>query len=60
MLSNRVPVIEQHTHWIADCIAYLRETGHERIEVNTAAEAAWVAHVNEVAEKSYEGFELSS
>ena len=50
VLSNMVPAIEQHVNWIADCLAYLRENGHERIEVTKASEEAWVAHVNEVAD----------
>ncbi|NQZ99145.1 MAG: NAD(P)/FAD-dependent oxidoreductase [Myxococcales bacterium] len=49
VLSNMVPSIEQHANWIADCLGYLHETGHERIEATRAAETAWVAHVNEVA-----------
>jgi len=49
VLSNMVPSIEQHVNWIADCIAYLRAQGRERIEATPAAEDAWVAHVNEVA-----------
>jgi cyclohexanone monooxygenase len=49
VLSNMIPSIEQHANWIADCIEYLREHGHERIVARREAEDAWVAHVNEVA-----------
>jgi cyclohexanone monooxygenase len=49
VLSNMVPSIEQHVDWIAGCIGYLREHGVARIEATEEAEAAWVAHVNEVA-----------
>jgi cyclohexanone monooxygenase len=49
VLSNVVVSIEQHVEWIADCIAYLREHGVERIEPTREAEEAWVAHVDEVA-----------
>jgi cyclohexanone monooxygenase len=49
VLSNMVPSIEQHVNWIADCIAYLRAQGLGHIEATPAAEDAWVAHVNEVA-----------
>ena len=49
VLSNMVPSIEQHVNWIAACIDYLRERKLERIEATPAAEDAWVAHVNEVA-----------
>jgi cyclohexanone monooxygenase len=49
VLSNMVPSIEQHVDWIADCIAWLRARGLERIDATQAAEDAWVAHTNEVA-----------
>jgi len=42
--------IEQHVDWIADCLAHLRTHGVARIEASRAAEAAWVAHVNDVAD----------
>jgi cyclohexanone monooxygenase len=48
VLSNMIVSIEQHVDWIADCIAYLREHGSRTVEATTAAEDAWVAHVNEV------------
>ena len=50
VLSNMLVSIEQHVEWIADCIAYLR--GHEldSIEATPAAEDAWVAHVNDLAD----------
>jgi cyclohexanone monooxygenase len=49
VLSNMVPSIEQHVEWIADCIGWLRARGLARIAATPAAEEAWVAHVNEVA-----------
>ena len=49
VLSNMVPSIEQHVNWIADCIAYMREHGHARIEPTIEAEDGWVSHVNDVA-----------
>jgi cation diffusion facilitator CzcD-associated flavoprotein CzcO len=49
VLSNMVPSIEQHVGWIGDCIGYLRAKGLRRVEATSAAEDAWVAHVNEVA-----------
>jgi cyclohexanone monooxygenase len=49
VLSNMVVSIEQHVNWIADCIAWMRERGFDTIEATPEAEAAWVAHVNEVA-----------
>jgi cyclohexanone monooxygenase len=45
-----LPSIEQHVDWIALCVGSLRERGLCRIEPSEAAEDAWVAHVNEVAD----------
>ena len=42
--------IEQHVNWIGECIGSMREQGQETIEATPEAEAAWVAHVNEVAD----------
>jgi cyclohexanone monooxygenase len=39
---------EQHVDWIAGCLVDLRAHGHAAIEATPEAEAAWVAHVNEV------------
>jgi cyclohexanone monooxygenase len=50
VLSNMVPSIEQHVDWIAGCIAHLRSRGLRSVEATRAAEEAWVAHVNEVAD----------
>ncbi len=49
VLTNMLPSIEQHVDWIADCIGYARSQGLTRIEATDEAEAAWVDHVNEVA-----------
>jgi cyclohexanone monooxygenase len=48
VLSNMIVSIEQHADWIADCIAYLREHQHTRIEATPEAESEWVQHVNDV------------
>ncbi len=50
VMSNMMVSIEQHVDWIADCLHYLREHGHTRIEATPEAESAWVQHVNEVAD----------
>jgi cyclohexanone monooxygenase len=50
VLSNMVVSIEQHVNWIANCISYLSERQVGAIEATEAAEADWVAHVNEVAD----------
>ncbi len=49
VLSNMIVSIEQHVEWIADCLAYLRCQEIACMEATSAAEQAWVAHVNEVA-----------
>jgi cyclohexanone monooxygenase len=50
VISNMVVSIEQHVDWIADCVAALRARGLTCIEATAEAEAAWVAHVNEVGD----------
>ncbi len=50
VLTNMPVAIEQHVEWIAECLAYLREHGVNRIEPLLEAEEDWVAHVTEVAD----------
>ncbi len=50
--SNMVCAVEQHADWIADCLAELDRSGYGIIEPDPAAERDWVAHVNEVADKT--------
>ena len=50
VLSNMPVSIEQHIDWIADFLQHMREHGIEGAEADADAEAAWVSHVNEVAE----------
>jgi len=52
VLTNMVVCIEQHVGWIADCIAYMGEQGFEQIDPDPAAEDAWVAHANALAEET--------
>ena len=49
VLTNMIVSIEQHVEWITDCIDYLRENGHRRIEATLEAQDAWVEFVNTVA-----------
>ncbi len=49
VFTNVVKSIEHHVDWISDCIKYMSDHGKQRIEASTAAEAAWVEHVNLVA-----------
>ncbi len=50
VLSNMAVSIEQHVDFIAAAIAYLDTNGFDRIEATEAAEAAWVTHVNDLAD----------
>ena len=52
VLTNMIVAIEQHVRWIGDCLAWMRERGHGRIEAAAAAERAWVGHVNTVASQT--------
>lgn len=49
VMSNMIVSIEQHVDWIMDCLEHARDGGHTRIEARPDAEAAWAAHVNDVA-----------
>ncbi|MGF1597904.1 MAG: flavin-containing monooxygenase [Acidimicrobiales bacterium] len=49
VLTNMPIAIEQHVDLVTATIAHLDTEGHELIEPERAAEAAWVDHVNEVA-----------
>jgi cyclohexanone monooxygenase len=49
VLSNMMVSIEQHVDWIADCLDHLRSRRLDCIEATEAAEEAWVAHGNDVA-----------
>ena len=50
VLGNMPTSIEQHVDWICDCIAYLGKSGASTIEPTQDAEAAWGAHVKELAD----------
>jgi cyclohexanone monooxygenase len=52
VLTNMIVSIEQHVRWIGDCLAWMREHGHARIEAGETAERAWVGHVNGVANQT--------
>ncbi len=52
VLSNMIFAIEQHIEWIVGCIGYLRARNASAIEADATAQDAWVAHVNEVADKT--------
>lgn len=52
VLSNMLVSIEQHVDWIAECLATLRARGAAVIEPEASAQADWVAHVREVADRT--------
>jgi cation diffusion facilitator CzcD-associated flavoprotein CzcO len=52
VVSNVIVSIEQHVDWIAECLRHLREDDVDTIEPDADAEAAWVAHVREVADQT--------
>ncbi len=52
VLSNVVMVIEQHVEWLASLMQHAARQDATRIEVDSQAEAEWVAHANEVAGKT--------
>jgi len=49
VLCNMAVAIEQHVEWISDCISWMNARQMDVIEATTAAQDAWVEHVNEVA-----------
>ena len=49
-LSAMVKSIEQHVDWIADCMAAMRERRQVSIETLPEFQAAWMDHVQEVAD----------
>ena len=50
--SNMVFSIEQHVDWIADCIKHIDAGKIASIEPAQESETQWVAHVNEVADRT--------
>jgi cyclohexanone monooxygenase len=50
--TQMIASIEQHVDWIADAIDHLAKHQFDRIEPTAAAETAWVAHVNTVADST--------
>ncbi|WP_043358474.1 NAD(P)/FAD-dependent oxidoreductase [Belnapia sp. F-4-1] len=52
VLSNMIVSIEQHVDWLSDCLAHMRARGLATIEATPEAQEAWVAHVNEVADRT--------
>ncbi len=47
-----VVTIEQHVNWILDCINYMKTNDLDNIEADLAAEDAWVAQANAIADQT--------
>jgi cyclohexanone monooxygenase len=52
VLANMIFAIEQHVDWIAECLRFMRQRGSDSIEAQPDAQDQWVAHVNEVADRT--------
>jgi cyclohexanone monooxygenase len=52
VLSNVIVSIEQHVEWVAGCLRYMRDRSATRIEAGAEAQEAWMAHVDEVAQRT--------
>jgi len=52
VLSNMIMSIEFHVDWIADAITHMEARQARSIEATSEAQEAWVAHVNEEADKT--------
>jgi len=50
VLSNMLVSIEQHVDWIVGLIEHMGKAQKQRVNVDSAAQQSWVAHVNEVAD----------
>ena len=50
VLGNMPVSIEQHVDWICECIDHMRKKGVTTVEPTRDAEAAWGAHVKELAD----------
>lgn len=51
-LTNVMVSIEHHVDWIADCIYWLDANGHCTIEPTEASEAAWIEHLDAMAQRT--------
>ncbi len=52
VLSNMIVSIEQHVDFIVDCLEHMTAKGLDKVDAELDAEDQWVAHVNEVANKT--------
>ena len=49
-LTAMVKTIEQHVDWMVDCMVWMRARGLSEIDARADCEAAWMDHVQEVAD----------
>ncbi|MGE0630297.1 MAG: flavin-containing monooxygenase [Hyphomicrobiaceae bacterium] len=52
VLANMVACSEQHVEWVSDCMSYMRENGHTRIEATAEAQTSWGEEVAAAAKTS--------
>ncbi|MEO1709219.1 MAG: NAD(P)/FAD-dependent oxidoreductase [Pseudomonadota bacterium] len=52
VFANMIMCIEQHADWITSCVSYMRAGEKREISAQKQAEDAWVAHNQEVGQKS--------
>ena len=52
VLASMIFAVEQHVDWIVDCLQSIRSRGMDTIEAEPQAQDQWVAHVNEVADRT--------
>jgi cyclohexanone monooxygenase len=52
VLTNMILSIEQHVDFVTDCLVEMRRRGRTRIEATQEAEDSWVAHNDEVAQRT--------
>ena len=52
VLTNVLTACEQHVDWIMDAITHVRSTNAATLEATAQAQEAWVAHVNDEADKT--------
>ena len=50
VLTNMIASIEQHSAWICDCLAGMRDKGLRTIEAEPEAQETWVEHVAGLAQ----------
>jgi cyclohexanone monooxygenase len=52
VLSNMIVSIEQHVDWVSGLLTHMQARGLARVEPTPEAQGNWVAHVNEVANRT--------